>query len=97
MKIRLLKVGGTPLFALVGARMYIRARVAPYVAGQTVRVTFYRDGRKVQVQNAPIFPVSGTAGEFRVSYRARPPGRSKRGPCTMRPRSRSSSRAARRS
>ena len=67
-KIRLLKVGGTPLFALVGARMYIRARVAPYVAGQTVRVTFYRDGRKVQVQNAPIFPVSGTAGEFRVSY-----------------------------
>lgn len=70
MSVGLLKVGGTPLFALVGGRMYIRARVTPYVAGQTVRVSFYRNGRKVQVQNAPIFPVHGTTGEFRVSLQS---------------------------
>jgi len=67
MSLRLVKVGGTPPFVIAGERMYIRGKVTPYVAGQSVKVSFYRDHRRVQVQVAPVFPAGG-AGEFRVSY-----------------------------
>src|SRR5271163_2120206 len=40
------KVGGKPLFTLVGARIVVHGTVTPYVAGQSVDVGFYLDGRK---------------------------------------------------
>ena len=46
----LLRVGGSPPFALVGGRITVRGIVTPYVGGQTVKVSFYRDGRKVAVK-----------------------------------------------
>ena len=67
MSLRLLKVGGSPPFVIAGERMYVRGKVTPYVAGQRVKVSFYRDHQRVEVQEAPVFPAGG-AGEFRVSY-----------------------------
>ncbi len=50
-KLVLQKVGGSPPFALLGGRIVVRGIVAPYVAGQTVKVSFYREGRKVEVRS----------------------------------------------
>jgi peptidoglycan hydrolase-like protein with peptidoglycan-binding domain len=52
----------------------MRAVVTPFVAGQTVKVSFYRDGRKVSVQLKQVRPVAGGAGGFRVSYVSPLPG-----------------------
>src|SRR5436305_801022 len=54
-KIRLVfqKVGGGASgksFGIAGRRFVVRGIVIPYVAGQTVKVSFYRDGRKLGVQ-----------------------------------------------
>ena len=53
-KLVLQHVGGSPLFALLGQRVVVRGVVTPYVGGQTVKVSFYRDGRKVQVKNVSV-------------------------------------------
>jgi L,D-transpeptidase catalytic domain len=62
------KVGGSPPFALVGKRIAVRGIVTPYVGGQTVKVSFYRDGRKVQVKTLGVRPVGNGAGQFHVSF-----------------------------
>ncbi len=74
MSVKLANKVGSPPFAIVGGRMYVHGSVTPYVAGQSVKVSFYREGRRVQVQVAPVFPVSGGRGEFRVSYVSGSPG-----------------------
>ncbi len=61
------KVGGSPPFALVGARIVVRGIVTPYVSGQTVKVSFYRDGRKAAVTVVRVLPVRNGAGQFHVS------------------------------
>ena len=48
------KVGGNPPFALVGRRIVVRGIVTPYVAGQSVKVSFYRDGRKLAVRTVAV-------------------------------------------
>src|SRR5438309_11368958 len=48
------RVGGKPPFALVGGRIVVRGVVWPYVAEQAVKVSIYRDGRKVAVIRVPI-------------------------------------------
>ena len=53
-KLVLQHVGGSPPFALLGQRVVVRGVVTPYVGGQTVKVSFYRDGRKVQVKNVSV-------------------------------------------
>ena len=68
MSLRLVKVGGKPPFVIAGERMYIRGKVTPYVAGQSVKVSFYRDHRRVQVQVAAVFPAG--EGLATVSSRA---------------------------
>jgi peptidoglycan hydrolase-like protein with peptidoglycan-binding domain len=65
------KVGGKPLFALVGSRLVARGSVAPYVAGQSVTVSFYLDGRTVAQNVVPVFPAAGGAGQFRVAFSSR--------------------------
>jgi hypothetical protein len=70
----LYRVGGLPPFSTVGRRVTLRALVTPFVAGQTVKVSFYRDGRKVSVQLKQVHPVAGGAGSFRVSYVSTRPG-----------------------
>jgi hypothetical protein len=75
-KIRLVlqKVGGRPLFAPVNGRVVVRGIVLPYVAGQTVKVTFYRDGRKVSVSTVSVLPLGNGAGQFHVHFSSRDAG-----------------------
>jgi hypothetical protein len=62
------RVGGAPPFALVGGRITVQGTVWPYVGGQVVKVSIYRDGRKVAVKIlAPRADGSG-AGRFRISF-----------------------------
>src|SRR4051794_27549538 len=56
--------------ALRGDRVNVRGTVAPYVAGQTVRVRVYRGGKRVATKAAAVQPVAGsTNGGFVVSLR----------------------------
>jgi peptidoglycan hydrolase-like protein with peptidoglycan-binding domain len=72
-KLGLQKVGGSPPFAFVGGRIVVRGIVSPYVAGQTVKVSFYRDGRKVAVQTVSV-QAAGGEGLFRIGYSSPVPG-----------------------
>jgi peptidoglycan hydrolase-like protein with peptidoglycan-binding domain len=61
-------VGGTPPFALLGHRVFVRGQVEPYVAGQRVTVTFYLDGRRVGSRAAGVRAAGHGAGSFRVAF-----------------------------
>jgi hypothetical protein len=74
MKLELKRVGGTPLFALMGTRVVLRGVVTPYVAGQTVKVSFYREGRKVEVRILSLLPMRNGSGQFRVNFTSRDAG-----------------------
>jgi peptidoglycan hydrolase-like protein with peptidoglycan-binding domain len=65
------KTGGSPLFALVGRRLVARGSVTPYVAGQSVTVSFYLDGRRVARDVVGVLPAAGGAGRFRVAFSSR--------------------------
>jgi peptidoglycan hydrolase-like protein with peptidoglycan-binding domain len=62
------KVSGKPLFASLGQRIVVRGIVTPYVAGQTVKVSFYLDGRKVSVTNVAVLAVGNGAGQFHLGF-----------------------------
>ncbi len=62
------KVGGSPTFAIVAQRIVVRGIVVPYVAGQTVKVSFYREGRKVAVKRVSVLAVGNGAGQFHLSF-----------------------------
>jgi peptidoglycan hydrolase-like protein with peptidoglycan-binding domain len=68
MKLVLQRVGGKPPFAIVGRRVTVRGIVTPYVAGQKVKVSFYREGKKVGVRRVGIAPLGNGAGQFHVSF-----------------------------
>ncbi len=70
-KLALAKVGGSPQFALVGARITVRGTVMPYVAGQTVTVGFYLDGHQLAASVASVLPAAGGAGHFRLGFSSR--------------------------
>jgi peptidoglycan hydrolase-like protein with peptidoglycan-binding domain len=59
---------GNPPFVIAGERMVVRGIVVPYVAGQKVKVSFYRDGRKVQVKTVSVLAVGNGAGQFHIGY-----------------------------
>jgi hypothetical protein len=73
-KLSLQRVGGNPLFALLGQRVVVRGVVTPYVGGQTVKVSFYRDGRKAQVKNVSVTAIGNGAGQFHINYVSGSPG-----------------------
>ena len=73
-KLVLQHVGGKPLFALLGQRVVVRGVVTPYVGGQTVKVSFYRDGRKVQVKDVSVSAIGNGAGQFHINYVSGFPG-----------------------
>src|SRR5665213_1433942 len=66
-KLELRKVAGNPPFALVGGRIVVRGIVTPYVAGQQVKVSFYREGRKVGVKTVSVLAGRGV-GQFDINY-----------------------------
>jgi peptidoglycan hydrolase-like protein with peptidoglycan-binding domain len=55
-------------FVLAGRRFVVRGIVVPYVAGQTVKVSFYREGRKVGVHTVSVLPVGNGAGQFHLGF-----------------------------
>jgi peptidoglycan hydrolase-like protein with peptidoglycan-binding domain len=59
---------GKPPFVIAGGRMVVRGIVVPYVGGQTVKVSFYRDGRKVAVKTVSVLPIGNGAGQFHLGY-----------------------------
>jgi peptidoglycan hydrolase-like protein with peptidoglycan-binding domain len=67
MKLVLQKVGGSPAFAIVGGRIVVRGIVTPYVGGQSVKLSFYREGRKVSVKTVSVQAIGNGAGQFHVS------------------------------
>ncbi len=73
-KLVLQKVGGSPPFAFVGGRIVVRGIVWPYVGGQSVKVSVYRDGRKVAVDRVRVLAVGNGAGQFHISYSSGSPG-----------------------
>lgn len=62
------KAFGKPPFAIAGGRMVVRGIVVPYVGGQKVKVSFYRDGRKVEVKTVSVLAVGNGAGQFHLGY-----------------------------
>jgi peptidoglycan hydrolase-like protein with peptidoglycan-binding domain len=68
------RVGGSPPFAFIGGRIVVRGVVWPYVGGQAIKVSIYRDGRKVAVDRVSELAVGNGSGQFRVSYSSRTPG-----------------------
>jgi hypothetical protein len=70
-KLVLAKVGGSPAFALVGTRIAVRGTVTPYVAGQTVAVSLYLDGRRVASNTVSVLAGAGGAGRFHVGFSSR--------------------------
>jgi len=68
------RVGGRPPFAFVGARIVVNGVVWPYVGGQAVKVSIYRDGRKVGVKRVSVAAVGNGAGKFRISVVSGSPG-----------------------
>ncbi|HEY2719659.1 MAG TPA: hypothetical protein VGI52_08515, partial [Solirubrobacteraceae bacterium] len=59
---------GKPPFVVAGSRMVVRGIVIPYVAEQKVKVSFYRDGRKLEVKTVSVLPVGNGAGQFHIGY-----------------------------
>ena len=59
-------VGGNPPFELLGATMTVRGTVTPYVAGQTVAVTFYLTGQKVGEENVAVLPGANGTGTVQL-------------------------------
>jgi peptidoglycan hydrolase-like protein with peptidoglycan-binding domain len=59
---------GKPPFVIAGSRFVLRGIVVPYVGGQSVKVSFYRDGRKVQVKTVSVLPIGNGAGQFHIGY-----------------------------
>jgi hypothetical protein len=74
MKLELQRVSGLPLFALMGKRIVLRGVVTPYVAGQTVKVSFYREGRKIDMRIVTVLPMRNGSGQFRISFASRDAG-----------------------
>jgi peptidoglycan hydrolase-like protein with peptidoglycan-binding domain len=74
LKLVLQHAGGSPPFALLGQRVVVRGIVTPYVGGQTVKVSFYRDGRKVLVKRVSVSAIGNGAGQFHVNYLSVFPG-----------------------
>jgi peptidoglycan hydrolase-like protein with peptidoglycan-binding domain len=68
MKLVLQKVGGSPPFAMAGGRIALHGIVTPYVGGQTVKVSFYRDGRKVGVKTVSVLAIGNGEGQFHINF-----------------------------
>jgi hypothetical protein len=71
LELELRRVGGSPPFALVGGRIVVRGVVTPYVAGQTVAVSFYLDGRQLAANVVSVLPGAGGRGQFDVRFSSR--------------------------
>jgi peptidoglycan hydrolase-like protein with peptidoglycan-binding domain len=68
LRLVLQKAGGSPLFALEGKRIVVHGIVTPYVAGQTVTVDFFLDGRSVGAHAVSVLAAGDGDGEFHLGF-----------------------------
>lgn len=68
MKLVVQRAFGKPAFAIAGSRIVVRGIVVPYVGGQKVKVSIYRDGRKVEVKTVSVLAIGNGAGQFHLGY-----------------------------
>jgi peptidoglycan hydrolase-like protein with peptidoglycan-binding domain len=61
------KAFGKPPFVVAGGRVVVRGIVIPYVGNQKVKLSVYRDGRKLAVQTVSVLAIGNGAGQFHVS------------------------------
>ncbi len=66
--VSLQKAGGSPPFAMVDQRIAYQGIVSPFVDGQTVKVSIYRDGQKIVVEQLAVTPGTGGKGKFHFSF-----------------------------
>ena len=59
---------GSPPAAITGSQIVVRGIVVPYVAGQKVKVSLYRDGRKVEVKSMGVVAIGNGAGQFHLNF-----------------------------
>jgi L,D-transpeptidase catalytic domain len=59
---------GKPPFVVAGGSLVVRGIVIPYVGGQKVKVSFYREGRKVEVRTVSVLAIGNGAGQFHIGY-----------------------------
>ncbi|HTZ85577.1 MAG TPA: L,D-transpeptidase family protein [Solirubrobacteraceae bacterium] len=59
---------GKPPFVVAGSRMVVRGLIFPYVGGQQVKVSIYKDGSKVQVKTVSVLPIGNGVGQFHLGY-----------------------------
>ncbi|HEX3519362.1 MAG TPA: L,D-transpeptidase, partial [Solirubrobacteraceae bacterium] len=62
------RVHGKPAFAVLGERILVRGILTPYVPGQTVTLTIFRDGRRVLSRTLAVRPAKHGKGEARLLY-----------------------------
>ncbi len=74
MQVALEGVRGRAAFALAHESIGVRGTVVPFVAGQRVHVSLYRDGH-VQASKTVALSRQGGTGRFQVSFRNLKPGR----------------------
>jgi peptidoglycan hydrolase-like protein with peptidoglycan-binding domain len=67
-KLVLQKLGGKPHFAITSSPIVVRGVVIPYVAGQTVKASFYRNGRKIGVKKVSVLALGNGAGQFHLHF-----------------------------
>jgi hypothetical protein len=65
---------GKPPFLIARSRLVLRGVVIPYVGGQKVKVSFYRDGRKTEVKTVSVVAIGNGAGQFHIGYSSGNPG-----------------------
>jgi hypothetical protein len=68
MRLVIQQAHGKPLFALLGERIVVRGIVVPYVAGQKVVLSIYRDGRRVRSKRLGVSDLGNGAGQFHFAY-----------------------------
>jgi peptidoglycan hydrolase-like protein with peptidoglycan-binding domain len=74
MRLALVGIRSDAPFALTREPIEVRGVVEPYVAGQSVRVTLYSNGRSVGGSTLSVAPHGAGRGVFQGSFRSAPPG-----------------------
>jgi peptidoglycan hydrolase-like protein with peptidoglycan-binding domain len=69
MRLVLQHTHGHPARAVVGERFVVRGILTPYVAGQQVVLSIYRNGRRVLSRHVGLSPVGNGTGQFHFSYK----------------------------
>jgi L,D-transpeptidase catalytic domain/Putative peptidoglycan binding domain len=65
--IALQRARGRPPLAMVGHRVAFNGSVTPFVEGQKVKVSIYRDAKKLEVRELAVLPAEAGRGRFHFS------------------------------